>query len=124
MLYSLCIYCFHTDIEYWTESDTEVDEDVEIESEHIPPPDILDVQESQERAELHMIVRWIMTLVSVFQTRFYLTDRSLNWLLKFIAVLLAFLGKFSQEIAEIASLIPQSINRCSDFLDNARGLFQ
>ena len=53
-------------MEYWTESDIEIDEDIEIEGAHIPPPDILDMQESQEKIELRMIVRWIMTHLSVF----------------------------------------------------------
>ena len=39
-------------MEYWTESDIEIDEDIEIKGAHIPPPDILDVQESQEKIKL------------------------------------------------------------------------
>ena len=53
------------DTEYWTESDWEIDEDVR-EGEHIPPPDLVTVEESQEKAELHMTVKWIVTLLSIF----------------------------------------------------------
>ena len=110
-----------SDIEYWTESDVEIDEDIQLECAHIPPPDISDIPESQEKAELCMIVKWIMTLLSVFQTRFYLTDRALKWIIKFLGVLLQFLGKYSTKIAELAPMLPQSMNNS---LTNMGGLFQ
>ena len=56
-----------------------------LEGAHRPPLDLSTVAESQQKAELEMIVRWIVTLLSIFQTRFFLTDRALNWLLKFLS---------------------------------------
>ena len=81
--------------------------DIVIEDASIPPPD---VQDSPENGELSIIVRWIVTLrqwivtlLSIFQTRFFLTNRALNWLLKLLSVLLTFLGRYSTKVAEVAS---------------------
>ena len=95
----LCAF-IHAGVEFWIESDMEIDEDIVIEDASIPPPD---VQESPENGELSIIVRWIVTLLSIFQTRFFLTNRALNWLLKLLSVLLTFLGRYSTKVAEVAS---------------------
>ena len=102
----------------------EIDEDVELESAHIPPPDIVDVPESQEMADIHMLVRWIMTLLAIFQTRFYITDRALKWMLKFLVVLFQFLGRFSEKIAVLASFLPRSMIQYNDSLVIESKLFQ
>lgn len=79
---SHCYKCscafIHARVEFWIESDMEIDEDIVVEDTSIPPPD---VQDSPENG-----VRWIVTLLSIFQTRFFLTNRALNWLLKFLSV--------------------------------------
>lgn len=46
----------------------EIDEDIQIEEANVPPPDVSLAQESPEEAELNIIVRWIITLLSIFQT--------------------------------------------------------
>lgn len=61
--------------------------------------------------ELHLVVRWIVMLIAIFQTRFFLTEHWIEWLLKFLSVLLSFLGKYSPKIAEIAVLLPTSLYR-------------
>jgi len=43
--------CIHTGVEYWIESDMEIDEDIQIEEANVPPPDVSLVQESPEKAE-------------------------------------------------------------------------
>ena len=77
---SHCYKCscafIHAGVEFWIESDMEIDEYIVIEDASIPPPD---VQDSPENGELSIIVRWIVTLLSIFQTRFFLTNRALNW---------------------------------------------
>jgi len=98
-------------VEYWAESDKDIEEDVGLEGMNVPPPDIAEVHESQEQAELLMISRWIITLLSVFQTHFYLTNRAVNGLLKFLVILLQFLGKFSTKISDLAGLLPRSIRQ-------------
>lgn len=60
--------CIHTGVEYWIENDMEIDEDIQIEEANVPPPDVSLAQESPEEAELNIIVRWIITLLSIFQT--------------------------------------------------------
>ena len=52
--------------------DWETDEDIMLEGAHRPPPDLSTVAESQQKAELGMIVRWIVTLslLSILQTLF------------------------------------------------------
>ena len=103
-------------IEFWIETDMEIDEDVDIESANIPPPDVSLVQDSPEKAELNIVVKWIITLLSVFQTRFFLTNRALNWLLRFLGVLLSFLGSYSPQIAELATRLPRGIHQYNQSL--------
>lgn len=40
-------------VEYWAESDEDIEEDGELEGMNIPPPDISEVHEPQEQAKLH-----------------------------------------------------------------------
>ena len=101
--------CIYAGVEFWIESDKEIDEDVEIEGANIPLPDVSLVQDSPEKAELSIIVRWIIVLLSIFQTQFFLTNQALSWLLKFLSMLLKFLGRCSKNIAELAVRLPQSI---------------
>ena len=98
-----------TDVEFWIESDSEIDEDIDIESANIPPPDVSLIKNSEEEAEQNLFVKWIVTLLSIFQTRFFLTNNTLDWFLKFLGVLLRYLGKYSTKISEIAMKLPQSL---------------
>ena len=93
-------------IEFWIETDMEIDEDVEIESGNIPPPDVSLVQDSPEKVELNIVVKWVITLLSVFQTRLFLTNRAL---LRFLSILLCFLGSYSPKVAELATRLPRGI---------------
>ena len=58
-----------------------------------------------------MITRWIVVLLSVFQSRFYLSNRAINVFFKFLIVLLQFLGKFSTKLIDLAALLPRSTNQ-------------
>ena len=106
MLTSLTI----SDVEHWIEGDTDIDEDVMVENSHIPPPEV-EFDSAPCSTEVDSTIRWIIMLLSVFQTQFYLTNRALGWLLKFISVLLRFLGRFSSKIAEIGLKFPQTLHR-------------
>ena len=110
-MYVLLCYFLTAGVEYWVESDFEIDEDIE--GAHVPPPDLPDIPESQEMAEINMITRWIITLLSIFQTWFFLTNHAVNWLLKFLCVLLQFLGRYSTTVAQLASHLPQSVYKCN-----------
>ena len=65
-----------------------------------------------------MIIRWIIILLSVFQTQFYLTNRALGWLLNIVFVLLRFLGRYSAAIAELAGRFPRSLHQYGNQLPN------
>lgn len=105
-------------IDFWIETDMEIDEDVETESANVPPLEASLVQDSPdlEEAEMNIIVKWIITLLSVFQTRFFLTNRTLNWLLRFLSVLLSFLGSCWPKIAELATRLPRRIHQYNQSL--------
>lgn len=81
--------------EFWIESDSDIDEDVVF--ANVAPMDLMDTNEQDE--ELSFIVRWIVLLLAIFQTRFFLTNRAL----------LSFLGKYSPKLAQIAALLPKSL---------------
>ena len=98
--------CTLSGVEFWIESDVEIDEDVPIEEVNILPPLL---QDSPEKTEISLIIRWIVTFLSIFQTQFFLTNRALNWLLKFLVVLLQFRGKYSTKISELAEKLPHSL---------------
>ena len=74
-----------------------------------------------ESADTTRITRWIITLLAIFQSRLFLTNSSLDWFLRFIALLLRYIGKYSPPIAEIAANLPQSMyhyNRSLESLHN------
>ena len=60
-------------------------------------------------AERRLTIRWIIVILSIFQTRFILTAEAMKWLLKFLVVLLRYLGKYSTKLTEIADHLPQSL---------------
>ena len=60
-------------------------------------------------AERRLTIRWIIVILSIFQTRFILTAEAMKWLLKFLVVLLRYLGKYSTKLTEIADYLPQSL---------------
>ena len=95
-------------IEYWIESDVDIDEDTQLEECSISPPDLPPQEVSSDERELNFLLKWIVTLLSTFQTRFFLTDKAITWLLKFLFILFEFLGKYSPKVARLASKIPQS----------------
>lgn len=67
----------------------------------------LDCDKSKES---HIVVKWLVILLSIFQTRYFLTNRAMTWLVTFIGVLLKFLGRYSTEVAAIASTFPCSFS--------------
>ena len=89
-----------------------------MESANVPPPEVSLLQDSPEEAELNHIVKWIITLLSVFQTRFFLTNRALNWLLRFLGVLLGYLGRYSPKITELSTRLPRGMHQYNKSLSN------
>ena len=90
------------------ESDLEIDEDIRVNT-HIPPPNVLSDSESSGSTESNVVVKWISVLLSIFESRFFVTNRAMTWLVKFIGILLCFLGRYSTHIALIASKFPSKL---------------
>ncbi len=68
----------------------------------ISAPNILSDDDSSAEKEAHIVIRWVFMLMSIFQSRFFITGRAMTWLVKFIGILLTFLGNYSPKIATIA----------------------
>ena len=71
---------------------------------------LLSEDNEPENTEHHTVIRWILILLSIFQSRFFVTNQAMAWLTKFIKVLLTFLGKYSPKIAHIAAAFPVELN--------------
>ena len=97
-------------MEYWIESDLEIDEDMVLEDSNILPSPNLDASQDMTE-EVNRPILWIVTLLSIFQMRFRLTNRALSWLLVFIFVILRFLGRYSTNISELAIHFPKTLHQ-------------
>lgn len=88
------------------ESDKEVTADIE-------PPQTLDAMitttNSEQDKSSHNIVWWIVLFVNAFQTLHVISDQAVAWLLKFLWVLLKFLGTYSPVIAKASKIFPSSL---------------
>ena len=103
-----------TDAEFWIESDLELDEDLTLEGATITPT--LPDEPLQESAEYNSIIRWVVTLLAVFQSRFFLTNREFSWLLSLLFVVLHFLGRYSTKVAELVLHFPHTLHQYQLFL--------
>ena len=90
-------------MECWVESDDDVDEDL------CQPPLFQQSLESPQKSSDEPIVWWIVAFISLIQTLHKLPDRAVSWLIKFLCVLLRFLGKKCDKVARIAQALPQSL---------------
>ena len=88
------------------ESDDEIDSDIYTDVSSIPPQDLQ--LESGENQDVRTITKWIVILVSLFQSKYTISNHAISWLLKFLHALLLLLGKFSDTILAIAEAIPLS----------------
>lgn len=103
----MCVSTLEAEI--WIESDSEIEEDIAL-SEAIIPSHLPD-ELVEESTEIDNTIRWVITLLSIFQTQFYLTNRALSWLLTFLFVILRFLGRYSNEIARLAHKFPSTLHQ-------------
>ena len=108
------MYCIFTDVEYWNESDAELDMDF---TSNSTPPLEMNIDESKDEDQLpHIfIVRWIVFLLAYFQARFFLSDAALTWILCFFSTLFKVLGKFSDKITVIAGMLPTSLYKRNQY---------
>lgn len=74
---------------------------------NVPPQDL--PLNYGDNKEVHIIVEWIVLLVSLFQSRFVISNNAISWLLKFLYAVFRLLGRFSNKISAIAEAIPHSV---------------
>ena len=104
--------------EYWLENDNDIDQDISC----IPPQD-LSLESEDNLPETRSIVRSIVLLVSLFQSRFVISDAAILWL-RFLSAIMRLLGRFSDNISAIATLLPHSIYKRDSILKPQGDLFQ
>lgn len=112
----VCKYCTSTiiefvsidELEYWEEADEELDTDFPLDAtaDNMEPPDVPPLHED---VETDAVVWWVVAFTCVFQTLHSLSSSATQWLLKFFAVLLAYLGRHSEMTAKIARALPSSL---------------
>ena len=90
-------------VEYWMESDGDVDKDL------CKPPPFQQTLESPQKSSIEPVIWWIVAFIRLMRTLHKLPDRAVSWLIKFLCVLLHFLGRRYERVAQIAEGLPQSL---------------
>ena len=91
--------------EFWKESDAEIDEDIAIDgtdSRCMSP-----WRCCRYRSEIDCQVD--CCYIEYYSNPFFLTAKAFKWLLKFLVVLLRYLGRYSPKLMEIAGQLLQSL---------------
>ena len=101
--------CHAGDVEYWNEEDSEIEEDFSLithADEPLSPPRSETFDDSLTPGE-QSVVWWVVAFTCLFETLHTVSSRAIAWLLRFFGVLLACLGNYSRDIANIySSCIP------------------
>lgn len=102
---------YSTDIEYWEESDTELDEDFTTQRP-MTSPVLPDANEDTELLddEQNAIVYWVTLFTCVLQVLHSLPLCAVQWLIAFLSTILTCLGKYSTKIAQIAKAFPKTLH--------------
>ena len=107
------------EVEYWGESDSEIEQDVESSPSPSLPPDITASPTPEKKYE--PLVWWIVVFVCIFQTLHSISDRAVAWLLRFIGTLLQYLGSISPQIKSMAESFPKSVYLRDKFISGDVG---
>ena len=94
--------------------DAECISDIE-EFEGEPPPSLPEHNAGNSQSIPKSLYTWIIVFLSHFQVMFYLSDKAMDILLKFISAFLLVLGSFSNVCHELASTFPRSVYRLRTF---------
>lgn len=116
---SICFWPLPGDLEYWDEVDSDLDADFALPSSANEPPTPLQGHGPLAQSlspDQHAIIWWVIAFTCVFQTLHSLPSRAVAWLLKFLGSLLGFLGRYSKEIATIASHFPSTLYQRNEYL--------
>ena len=85
------------------ESDGDIDKDL------CEPPSFQQTLESPQKSSHEPVVWWIVTFIRLIRTLHKLPDRAVTWLIKFLCVLLHYLGRRCERVARIADGLPQTL---------------
>ena len=96
-------------IEHWIENDDDLDEDLCVNDTVIPPQEVGDL--IVDDPQINRLVSWIVVLVAVFQTKFRVTDRAIDWLLRFISAIFKAMAFLSPRVGALSEAIPRSFYR-------------
>lgn len=97
--------------ECWQESDNEIEDDIQdcVQSEPNAPHIQMDSRHQVLDSEQAAVVWWVVVFTCTLQSLHSLSLRTIEWLLKFLVVLLTFLGRYSGKISEIARAVPSTL---------------
>ena len=116
-------FCVFVDAEteYWCESDSEIEQDL---NPHQIPPSPLQTDRASKSPdrEHEPLVWWIVAFVSIFQTLDSISDQAIEWLVKFIGVLLHFLVCYSPRLQRVAGAFPNTLYLRDKFIRGSTDL--
>ncbi len=108
----LILYCIigeRLKLEYWNGDDEEVETDIQKcmgQTPDLPPVDVgIHGLDNEHTA----IIWWLVVFTCTLQTLHSLPLQAVEWLLKFLAVLLTYLGSYANKIADIARIFPPTL---------------
>ncbi len=115
----LCFNLTLSEIEIWEEDDSEIDEDIDT----LPPQEVTQevTLNSQETSDSGILLKWIVFFVMVFQSKFCLSDRALQWVLKLLHLIFNFESpwkKFEGSRACCKKLATNNVQSSSSFLSD------
>ena len=91
--------------EYWEENDMDYFQTYYLGSQEVPPL-TKGFNNDKLILEEEATVWWIVLFTFVFQTPHKVPARAMEWLLKFLGVIICFLGKFADTTKWLASYLP------------------
>jgi len=94
-------------LELWNDSspDSEYESDPDNENK---APDLPCFDAEAEHNEI--LSKWFMRFILILQGKFYLPDKCIDFLLKFLYAFLSVIGNFSPPVKKIVKLLPQSLH--------------
>ena len=105
-------FCIGTETEYWCEDDSEIEQDFDCcqSPSSLPSTVIPSSVPEKESDDNKPLVWWIVFFVSIFHTLHSISDQAIDWLLKFIHILLQFLACYSPRLQGTAAAFPNSLH--------------
>ena len=109
---NLCNLCLLIEEEVWhVDPSFEIDDDFMNET----PPSLSDIDTDNSQSVSKSLCTWIVLFLSHFQVIFYIPDRAMDVLLKFMSAFLFVMGSLSTVCCEVAKYFPQSLYRLKTY---------